>query len=298
MDWKNIPSLSALRAFEATGRLGNQSKAARELNVSHAAIAQHIRTLEAHFDSKLATREGRGIALNPSGAMLFKACNEAFSLIAKTSDELLTMHQKRPITISLTPKFAESWLMPRISDFWEKHPDIEIALRPSEANIDLNDPEFDLAIRCGFGGWPNTISHTYIPMKIVIVATPQYLEKNKGRDLPDLDWLVQESDSLKDRIMEMMNTIVQPTKYRTLPTTGLLHEAISNGLGVGALNSDFVHDEINSGALKIIATTDEHNQYGYHFITKSQHLNPNVTAFLKWFKTTINAPKPAQRLRP
>ena len=82
MDWRPIPSLSALRAFEAMARLGGLSAAARELNVTHAAIAQHIRYLEDFLTVKLAYREGNGMRLTPSGSDLSKALQDGFKTIA------------------------------------------------------------------------------------------------------------------------------------------------------------------------------------------------------------------------
>ena len=67
MDWRDIPSLAALRAFEAAARLGSYSEAARSLNVTHAAIAQHVRSLEAHFGQALMRREGRAMAVTEAG---------------------------------------------------------------------------------------------------------------------------------------------------------------------------------------------------------------------------------------
>ncbi|MBL4557038.1 MAG: LysR family transcriptional regulator [Rhodobacteraceae bacterium] len=70
MDWSLIPSLSALRAFEAAARRGSFSAAARELNVTHAAIAQHVRGLEAEFATTLMIRSGQGMAATDTGAAL------------------------------------------------------------------------------------------------------------------------------------------------------------------------------------------------------------------------------------
>ncbi len=78
MNWSRIPSLAALRAFEATARGQSFSKAARELNVTHAAIAQHVRSLEAEFGEALVVRQGRGLILSPEGQRLADALSAGF----------------------------------------------------------------------------------------------------------------------------------------------------------------------------------------------------------------------------
>ena len=76
LDWKNLPSLSALRAFEAAARLSNFSHAGRSLNVTHAAIAQQVRALEAEIGAPLVRRSGRGIALTQVGERLAHSLRE------------------------------------------------------------------------------------------------------------------------------------------------------------------------------------------------------------------------------
>ena len=83
MDWSRIPSLAALRAFEALARHNSLSAAARDLNVTHAAIAQHLRALETHFGESLATRDGQTMKLTETGRDLADALGEGFGRIAE-----------------------------------------------------------------------------------------------------------------------------------------------------------------------------------------------------------------------
>ncbi|MFZ1511133.1 MAG: LysR family transcriptional regulator, partial [Tabrizicola sp.] len=82
-DWRNIPSLTALRAFEATADLRSFSQAARVLNVTHAAVAQQVRALEEHMGRPLVQREGRGVGLTADGEQLAEALREGFGAIQR-----------------------------------------------------------------------------------------------------------------------------------------------------------------------------------------------------------------------
>jgi len=135
-------------------RLGGLSAAARELNVTHAAIAQHIRYLENCLTVKLAYREGNGMRLTPSGSDLSKALQGGFKAIAGGIRSVKADHEARPLQITLTPGFAENWLMPRLGSFWGEHPEIGLSLNPSTKSVDLVAGDIDLAIRFGQGVWP------------------------------------------------------------------------------------------------------------------------------------------------
>jgi LysR family glycine cleavage system transcriptional activator len=82
VDWRDIPSLASLRAFDATARHGGFAGAARSLNVTHAAIAQQVRALEADLGMSLAVRQGRNVVLTEAGLQLARSLGEGFDTIA------------------------------------------------------------------------------------------------------------------------------------------------------------------------------------------------------------------------
>jgi len=88
MDWRNSPSIAALRAFEAAARHASLSAAARGLNVTHAAIARHVRTPEDHFGLSPMQREGQAMALTPEAQPLSRALSEGFATIASAVRDL------------------------------------------------------------------------------------------------------------------------------------------------------------------------------------------------------------------
>jgi len=135
-NWHEIPSLPALRAFEAAARHGSFSAAARDLNVTHAAIGQHVRALEDYYGQSLMHREGRGMTTTAEGHRLATALTEAFDQIASASADLMRQTAARALRVAVTPSFAANWLMPRIGHFWETHPEIELEIIPSMALVE------------------------------------------------------------------------------------------------------------------------------------------------------------------
>ena len=106
-----LPPLNALTAFDAAGRHLNFRLAAEEIGVTHGAVAQQVRALEAHMGVKLFHRMPRGLELTDEGRKYLAPIHHAFELIADATDGLCP-HQAE-LTISVTPSFATKWLVPR-----------------------------------------------------------------------------------------------------------------------------------------------------------------------------------------
>jgi LysR family glycine cleavage system transcriptional activator len=172
MNWHDIPSLAALRAFESAARHSSFSAVVRDLNVTHAAIGQHVRALEDYFGQSLIQREGRGMSVTPKGRKLADSLSDAFGVIGAASNDLLDQSKTRAIRVALTPSLAANWLMPRIGAFWDKHPDLELELLPAGKLVDLRRDNVDVALRYGKGGWAGATVIKLMAAGHVAVAAP------------------------------------------------------------------------------------------------------------------------------
>src|SRR3954463_9220144 len=109
-----LPPLSSLRAFEAVARRLSFTRAADELHVTPGAISQQVRSFELHLGEKLFERTKRSVALTDAGARLLPDIQAGLEVLS------------RAINSSVAPSFASKWLMPRLSDFSESYPDIDL----------------------------------------------------------------------------------------------------------------------------------------------------------------------------
>ena len=114
-----MPSLSSLRAFELTARSGNFASAARELNVTHAAIAQRVRSLEADLGISLARRSGRSMVLTEDGTRLARYQSEGFGIIAAGLNETRANLEAKPVQITTTIFFSQNVILPKLHEFFE-----------------------------------------------------------------------------------------------------------------------------------------------------------------------------------
>ncbi|GIT92548.1 LysR family transcriptional regulator [Jannaschia pagri] len=283
-DWRDIPSLAALRAFEAAVRCGSLSAAARELNVTHAAIAGHVRGLEGFFATTLLRRAGQGMDPTPEGALLARGLSESFDILTAACHDLRDRGRARPISVTTTPTFAEYWLMPRLSAFWAQHPDIGVTINPSPDVLDLRRDGHDLAIRYGEGDWPDLQSEPLLTGDFVIVAAPNLaarLRPARLETLADHYWLMSENRAEEEHLCRALGREVGALRVYTLATNGMVLSALRAGMGLGLQNRVLIQPELELGRLAVVAPL-ELNNVGYHIVTRADAVSVGLNRFRKW----------------
>lgn len=136
--------LNALRAFEASARHLNFTRAAKELNVTQGAVSRQIALLEDQLQVTLFRRLYRRLSLTSQGQTLFAPLNQALKSISQAVDSL--KHQTRDLSLKVHPTFAIRWLIPRLHKFQTSFPDIQVRFTTSNMNADFKYEHFDLAI--------------------------------------------------------------------------------------------------------------------------------------------------------
>lgn len=287
MDWRDIPSLSALKAFEATARLGSFSAAARALNVTHAAIAQHVRALEAEFGQELVFRSGAGMELTSDGRQLAQALNDGFGAIAQGVRQMREVQAARPLRVTLTHAFAENWLMPRLGDFWTRHSDVSLALVPSRETVDLRRDGFELGLRYGRGSWPGLKSELLVPARFKIVGRPELLSGVDAGDeaaLRALPWLIEEGWPEQNLWMQELGISDQDAKISGLATNPMVLAAVRAGLGISVQMQPMIEADLASGALVALRELPR-TDLGYHIVHPNEVLSEPARIFVRWLKS-------------
>ena len=189
-----MPSLSGLRAFDAAARLGSFKAAAGELKVTPTAISHQVRTLEEQLGFDLFIREVRNIRLTQEGLELSMATNKAFSTLAEALSSLEESENR--ITVSTTPAFAALWLVPRVKDFEDVHPDFSLDVTTSTKNTDLSrDRSVDLVIRYGTGRQEEGMfNRLFFTERVGVFGSPQLLGKSDITEMTLIETLWQNQD--------------------------------------------------------------------------------------------------------
>ncbi|WP_350333297.1 LysR substrate-binding domain-containing protein [Coralliovum pocilloporae] len=279
-----LPSLSALRAFAATARHGSFSAAGRELNVTHAAVAQQVRALEAHLGLGLVERRGRGVELTALGQSFAHDLNDGFSALSQAVKRVLAQDSVRPVSITMTPSFASDWMMPRLSKFRDAHPDVDLMIHPSTALIDLKTSDHDFAIRFGSGDWPDTASTWLMPTVFVIAGIRDFLpneEEPLGDQLARYPWL-QEVGTEEQQLWLRQQGLEAADGARVTHLPGyMVLSALRQGQGIAATARLFIEDDIKAGHLHILWENDSHNS-GYYLVQAQSRLRPSAQTVADW----------------
>lgn len=286
----DLPPLTAVRAFEAAARNLNMSRAADELNVTHAAISQQVRALEDWLGLRLFTRQGKGVSLTPEGACYADHLRRAFETMEQATREARRQSETRPLEVSTTTSFVSRWLVPRLGRFQAAHPAIQLRINPSRHLVDFDREPVDVAIRYGSGDWPGLVAERFLAGRMVAVCHPDILEPGKTTLEPeDLSRynLLHDVDyaEWKQWVVENGWDGVDVEHGIVFNMTALSYEAALTGQGVALTVESLVRRDIEAGRLVALYDSGKNYTSGYHLVYRENDASrPNVAAFLAWMR--------------
>lgn len=253
---RQLPSLNALRAFEAAARLESVSRAAAELHVTHGAVSRQIRALENDLGRPLFTRQGRGLALTATGVRLRDAAGTAFARLQETYAELRRA-AANPLVLGCPASVLARWVIPRLERLGRELPTVKLHLSAHEGDFDAHLPGLDAALMLAEPPWPAQWQvHELAPEYIGPVVSPRYAGYAALEDRPVLS-LLQET---------LLHTASRPQAWPSWAAhNGLdpaalrfgvgfdhlyyLLEAAVAGMGVAIAPQPLVSEDIASGRL-------------------------------------------------
>lgn len=284
IDWRRLPALTTLRAFEATARLGGYSAAARALNVTPAAIAQQVRKLEADIGAALVRREGRGLALTEAGERFAVPLRDAFALIAKGYDDVRLQEATRGVRVSMTDYFGDAVILPRLGSFWKRHPAVPVSFSPDGNARPVDLDAFDVVVRGAPRGhvWEGCAQVTLLESPMAVCGAPSLIGSGPP-DLGALPWLQDRSlgQPVFRRIVEGAGAdpetirIVDPGSARFELEAGLM------GYGLIAGPEITVRKHLAEGSL-VRVDRGVGMTAVYYALTRTAALAPPARLFLDW----------------
>ncbi|RLJ60711.1 LysR family transcriptional regulator [Litoreibacter meonggei] len=177
--FRPLPPLNALRAFESAGRHQSFSGAATELGVSHSAISRHVRGLEHRLGTQLFRDLPRGVTLTQAGARYLAQVTPALDAISEATE----VFHDRPVgrlVVNSEPLFASRFVVPRLADFYDRYPEVELRMEASQQLADMSRYEADLAIRSYASGVPEHASDLISDAKLFVYGAPSLIGDGLG----------------------------------------------------------------------------------------------------------------------
>jgi DNA-binding transcriptional LysR family regulator len=241
MDWDK------LRVFHAVAEAGSFTHAGEALNLSQSAVSRQISALEESLNVPLFHRHARGLILTEQGELLYSTAREVFAKLAMT-EGLLTESKDRPkgpLKVTTSVAFGSIWLTPRIREFLELYPDIQVAMVVDDSELDLSMREADVAIRMSPPRQPDLVQRHLMTVRVHLYASPEYLKKHGTPRRPeelDQHRLVVYGDEARAPISNInwvLEAGIKPGHERRpilqVNNTYGLFRAVSSGLGLAAL---------------------------------------------------------------
>ncbi len=289
---RRLPSLNALRAFEAAARHLSFTRAAEELHVTQAAVSHQIKGLEEQLGLPLFRRLNRRLLLTDAGQAYLPALSEAFDRIAAATDRLSAGRGGGALKISTLPSTAAKWLLPRLSRFRDRHPDIDILVSAAHALVDFRRDDVDLAIRYGRGVYPGLECLPLMPDEIFPVCSPGLLANGpplKGPEDLSRHTLLHDQTT-EGEVQNWRNWFdmvgvrsVDPGRGPGFSDSNLVLEAAAAGQGVALGRRSLALADLASGRLVIPFGPIVPSQNKYYIVyPPTKAAQPSLAAFRDW----------------
>ena len=181
-----LPPLRALQCFEAVARLNSFSKAAQSLHVSQSAVSHQVKLLEQYLGDNLFLRQGRSFSLTVVGQRYFEEVSHSLTNIANAS-QVIRHGQSGAVRLALYSSLAVKWLIPRLDDFHQQYPDIDLSLNMVTDDLVFDDQSTDCYItvtppKRGF------VSQFLYTEKLYPVCSQKLWQQIRDQPLPEALW--------------------------------------------------------------------------------------------------------------
>ena len=304
-----LPSLNALRVFEAAARHLSFKEAANELSITQAAVSHQIKGLEEYLGVELFRRAGRGVQLTEAARACLPRLREGFDSIAAAVETMRERAAETDLLITAPPVFTARWLMPRLADFAKREPKIELRVFASSkmvdagaldsptlvSGLDLREDVSGVEIHLGVGHYPGYRADHLFGVSMTAVANPDVVKgKPPLRTPADL----AHQTLLHDDAMELVAggnawlrwlqnagvaDRVDASHGPRFSSNILALEAASQKLGVALALRPLVDADLQSGRLCAPFEVEMKPQSAYYLVCPEVVADrPAVAAFRKW----------------
>ncbi len=295
-----LPPPNALVAFEAAARHLSFTSAAGELNVTRVAVSNQVKQLEEFLGVELFVRLHRTLRLTTAGDILGRRLSTSLGEIAATVEAISEDEGNLRLTITTSTGFVTYWLLPRISDFRSRHPDVDLRFLVSDSYVNLESEGVDVAIRYGSGGWSGVEAEPLVEEEIFPVCSPRFLAEHGPFDRP--------ADLLSERLLHLDGPYDPETRWATwfaargieqppalgglfLNTYTSLVQAALDGQGIALLGPPLLAKSLSDGALvRPIEVAPTPRRTFWLVEPRNRKRSAALQAFCGWIREAMAAP--------
>ncbi|QND53220.1 LysR family transcriptional regulator [Phyllobacterium sp. 628] len=282
--------LNGLRAFEASARHLSFTRAAIELYVTQAAVSQQVKSLEKRLSVQLFQRLPRGLKITAEGEALLPTVTSSFDQMATTLERIEGGQVREVLFLGAVGTFAVGWLLPKLPEFQQRHPFVDVRLSTNNNRVDVAAEGLDFAIRFGNGSWHGTEAVRLFDAPLSPLCTPELAQTLKcPADMTELtllrsyradEWMVWFEAAGIPPSTRMNRGIVFDSSL------GMM-EAALQGAGIALAPPSMFSRHLAAGAIvQPFATTIS---LGSYWLTRlqSRAVTPAMTAFSEWISSKV-----------
>ncbi len=293
---RRLPPLNALRAFEAAARHLSFTKAARELNVTPAAISHQVKALEEHLGVALFRRLTRALRLTDAGQTAYPKLSEGFDRLAEAVELVRAQEDSAVLSVSVSPSFGAKWLVPRLDRFRAKHPDIDVRIDATDRLADFRQDNIEIALRYGRGDYPGLLVDRLFGEEMTPVCSPRLLEGPRPLKVPDdlrhhtllhVEWSRNQETTASWRMWLLAAGIhdIDATRGPRFSMESMALQAAIDGLGVALASTVIAANDLAAGRLVMpfdLSLCDPLD-FAYYIVGPKRTAElPKVAAFRSW----------------
>ena len=297
---RRLPSLNALKAFEAAARSESFTRAAQELHVTQGAVSHQVKALEATLGIKLFSRERQRLVMTEAGRDYLAVVRDALDRIAAGTERLMQRQSAGVLTVSISPDFAAKWLVYRLGRFAESHPEIDLRVSAAADHVDFAREDVDVAVRHGDGKWPGLDIVRLCSERLFPVCSPKLVA---GRNR-----IAAASDLLKFPLLRLDDWktwtkwfaaagVVDPVAHGpVLNRASMLIDAAVDGQGIALARTALAAwDLINGRLVRPVDVSLKMSNTYWIVCPKATSSVPKIATFRKWLLAEAN--EDARRLK-
>ncbi|MCG8615724.1 MAG: transcriptional regulator GcvA [Desulfobacterales bacterium] len=288
-----LPSLNALRAFEAAARLGSFTLAAKELSVTQGAVSRQIKQLEEQLNVSLFHRMHKRLKLTDQGALLLPPMTQAFGIMTRAVEKL--KNQDQDFSLKVHPTFAIRWLIPRLHRFQTRYPDIRVRLTTSSINVDFAQENFDAGITHLGSEIPGVRREKLLKEQLVPVCAPALMQGEhpirSPEDLRHHTLLHNSPDMTEWRTWAEQQKVggLSLERGQVFEVDDAALQAATAGLGVALGDLFLIRDELDSGRLLAPLGVTPIRTGNYYFSWPSvSGESKGIRLFRTWLRSALD----------
>ena len=297
-------SMSYLRAFDAVARHLNFRVAAEEMALTQSAVSRQIQALEHEVGTALFLRHTRSVELTSAGNLLQRSAGTSLDRIDSAVRQIRQSIGRQSVSITTWASFASMWLIPRLEAFQREHPDIDIRIDATDAVVDMNNTDVDLALRYAVSDPAGSWGERLFGERLTVVASPWLLKSQPIHNIADLMrcTLIESGHAYRNQHMEWLSwqrwldtfspqapgktTAPSPARWLYFNYAHQIVQAALTGQGVALARQPLVAESLANGDLvEVLPEMRLSSPLAYWLmVSPRSKLRPEVRAFCDWLR--------------